>query len=204
MDAILRTGMRPLRSRVLALICCALAPFAACSGEGGGGGGPTTPDTRSLSLSAAPSSIGVGEEALLTAVARNASGGALAGAVVSFSTQLGQLDAPARTTDAQGRALARLRGAGQTGTASVTARIEGTSVSATVTVRIGIGARVTLVASPASIPVNGGAAQLQALVEHLDGQPTSVGTVVQFAATLGRLENALAGASPATLDVPFE
>src|SRR5688572_9577847 len=177
--------MRPLHARILALICCSLT---ACSGEGGGGGGgPTAPDTRSLTLSAAPASIGVGEEALLTAVARNASGSPLAGAIVSFSTQLGQLDAPSRTPDAQGRAFARLRGAGQTGTASVTARIDGTSISATVTVRIRIDARVTLVAIPNSIPVNGGAARLEALVEHLDGLPTAIGTVVQLAATLGRL-----------------
>lgn len=177
------------RSRVLALICCLLAPLVACSGEGGGGG-PTTPDTRSLSLSAAPTSIGVGEESLLTAVARNASGAALAGAIVSFSTQLGQLDAPSRITDGEGRALVRLRGAGQSGTASVTARIEGTSISATVSVRIGIGSRVTLVVAPNSIPVNGGAARLDAQVERLDGLPTPAGTVVQIAATLGRLEDA--------------
>src|SRR5688500_12454739 len=73
-------GMRPRRSSFLAMGSWWLALLAAaCSGEGGGGG-PTAPDTRSLSLSAAPASIGVAEESVLTAVARNASGGELAGA----------------------------------------------------------------------------------------------------------------------------
>src|SRR6185503_8699692 len=77
-DAII-SRMRPSRSSLLAMGSWSLALFAACSGEGGGGGGPTAPDTRSLSLSAAPASIGIAEESVLTAVARNARGGELAG-----------------------------------------------------------------------------------------------------------------------------
>jgi hypothetical protein len=168
----------------------ALSVFgASCGGEGGGGGSPTAPDTRSLTLTASPGSIAVNEESIVTAQARTASGAALAGALVGFSTQLGQLDATARTTDSQGRALVRLRGAGQSGTATVRAQLEGTGITAAVNVRVGIGARVTLVASPLSISVTGGVSLLEARVERLDGQPTAAGTPVEFTASLGRLED---------------
>ncbi len=109
------------------------------------------------------------------------------GTLVNFTTSLGRIEpAEARTTN--GRVSVVLVADGRSGTATVTAF----SGSATQKIDIKIGAaaaeRVSVTASPSSVPANGGTVSIAARVEDASGNPLS-GIPVTFTTTAGVLSS---------------
>lgn len=111
------------------------------------------------------------------------------GTTVNFTTTLGQLSSLTATTTG-GWASVKLTSGTNTGTATVTARVEGSSSIAYVNFTTASAGSVALSAAPTSgIPANGASySVLTALVRRPDGNPLS-GAVVSFATTWGSLEN---------------
>jgi hypothetical protein len=112
------------------------------------------------------------------------------GTTVTFSTTLGTLSpTDARTTN--GVATVQFLGNGQSGTASVRA-ISGGAASEPLEISVGAAAtsRVTLTASPSSVPSSGGSTTLSALVADQSGNPLS-GVPVSFTTTAGTLSAAV-------------
>jgi hypothetical protein len=177
------------RRPVLAAVAAAsLVAFAACSGGGGGGGGsPSEPGSGLvlLVLSSDTTSIPTSGLAHLTVVAMR--DGAPAPAVtVLLSTTLGQLDAMQLLTDGQGHAATLLHGGSTTGTARVTAQVQGQVETTTLDVRIGLDRFLAVQAQPATI-AGSQVSTLGALLVEGTGAPVS-GAVVSFSTSLGTLD----------------
>lgn len=107
------------------------------------------------------------------------------GTLVTFTTSLGRIE-PAEAKTTNGRVTVTLKADGRSGTATITA-FSG-SASETLEVKIGAAAaeRVSVVASPTSVPANGGTATITARVEDVSGNPLS-GVPVTFSTTTGTL-----------------
>lgn len=106
------------------------------------------------------------------------------GTTVTFSTTLGVL-APFEARTLNGVASVQFLGNGQSGKASITA-ISGGAASEPLEISVGAGAtgRVSLSASPTSVPSTGGTSTLTAIVADASGNPLS-GVPVTFATTAG-------------------
>lgn len=141
---------------------------------------------RTVSLDAQPQSIPLDGSATLTARVRDLQGAGLSGVRVTLSTSLGRLDDARPRTDNAGLATTRLRGAGQVGTATVTATVDGAAMNATTTVDIGQETSLRLVASPPQIAVDG-STLLTVTAAEPGGVPLA-GARVQLSTTLGRLD----------------
>jgi hypothetical protein len=122
-------------------------------------------------LSVNPTRISIDGEATATAIVRRDNGSPVnPGTVVNFSTTLGELDPDDAATDDTGVAETILRGAGQIGTATVTAS---TGAAAAVSAELQIGSlasSITLQASPTTIGQSGGDIELLAVVRDDAGQ----------------------------------
>ncbi len=155
---------------------------------------PPASETVSVSSSSVPAN-GT-SAATVTAVVHNSSGGAVSGAVVDFSTNLGTLSAASATTNGSGVATVSLTSA-QTGTATVTAAVAESTIkeqAPTVTFSAPPGS-VTVSASPSSVMANGtSAATVTAVVHNSSGGAVS-GAVVDFSTNLGTLSVASATAN---------
>jgi len=107
------------------------------------------------------------------------------GTLVTFTTNLGRIE-PSEARTVNGRVTVSLVADGRSGTATVSAF----SGSATKTLDVKIGAaaaeRVSVIASPASVPANGGTATISARVEDVAGNPL-VGVPVTFTTSAGTL-----------------
>jgi hypothetical protein len=147
---------------------------------------PVAPEGSILTLSAAPDRISSNGTSIITVVARKANGFPVnPGTTIHLSTTRGTIPSSAQTDD-DGVAEVVLRGNGAIGTAVVKANA-GAAEEVMVEVEIGFqAASVTLNATPASIPPNGGVINLLALVRDENGQaPADV--LVNFTAELGTL-----------------
>ena len=107
------------------------------------------------------------------------------GTLVTFTTSLGRVE-PAEARTVNGRVTVALIADGRSGTATVTA-FSG-SASEKVEVKIGAAAaeRVTVIASPTSVPPNGGTVAVSARVEDASGNGLS-GVPVTFSTNAGTL-----------------
>lgn len=148
---------------------------------------PTAPANTKLVITASPLTITPTGTSTVTITALRSSGQPVnPGTEIRLDTTLGAID-PIATTDERGQAVATLRGTGVGGEATITAR---SGAADAVNVKVQVGARVervTLVATPASIPA-GEAAQVElvAVVRDVQGQPIQ-GANVLFSTEAGRL-----------------
>ena len=140
-----------------------------------------------MTLAVSPAALGLSGTADVSVSTRNADGSVLANAAVTLETSLGVLGAASLTTGADGHASTLLRGDGRTGTGTVRAHLG--TVSAEATLRIGIGASVSLRTEPSTIST-AGTSEVFVVVSRFDGQETPIGTVVRLTTTLGRLSDA--------------
>jgi hypothetical protein len=147
---------------------------------------PVAPEGSILTLSAAPDRISSNGSSQITVVARKASGFPVnPGTTIHLSTTRGTIPSSAQT-DENGVVQVLLRGNGAIGTAVVKANA-GAAEEVMIEVQIGFqAASVTLQATPASLPPNGGVIDLLALVRDENGQaPADV--LVNFTTELGTL-----------------
>jgi hypothetical protein len=148
---------------------------------------PTAPPNTKLVITASPLTITQTGTSTVTITALRSSGQPVnPGTEIRLDTTLGTIE-PIVTTDERGQAVATLRGGGVGGEATVTAR---SGAAESVNVKVQVGAKVdkvTLVATPASIPA-GEAAQVElvAVVRDIQGQPIQGANVI-FTTEAGRL-----------------
>ncbi|GIV84906.1 MAG: hypothetical protein KatS3mg052_1913 [Candidatus Roseilinea sp.] len=144
---------------------------------------PTT-----VTLSADPTSLPVGNSATLTATVQIANGDpASDGTVVTFTTSLGSVS-PVTATTLGGVATATVS-SNIAGVATVTATVDSLNATALVTFTPGAPYTVTLVAAPTTLVV-GNSSTLTATVTDQYGNAVADGTAVSFATTLGTLGSA--------------
>ena len=150
---------------------------------------PVAPAGTTITLSVNPTRINVDGQATATAIVRRDNGSPVnPGTVVNFSTTLGQLDPDDAETDDTGVAETILRGAGQIGTATVTAS-SGAAAAVTADLQIGsLASSMTLQASPTAIPQTGGEVDLLAVVRDDAGQLLE-NLAVNYSTNAGRLES---------------
>jgi len=170
----------PLRPLLLAVLI--LLPVLGCDKAS-----PVAPSDATLSVSANPSQINSPTgTSTITAVVLKANGQPVAGTEVRFSTTLGTIDSVV-TTNNSGVAQATLKGDGRQGTAKVTVTTGAVKAPDPLEVTIGQAAKtITLQATPALIPANGGKVTLLALLRDSFGLPLA-GQGVNFTTQLGRL-----------------
>ena len=149
----------------------------------------TAPAGTEITLVSSTNVLPVNGSTELVAVLIEAEGGAGTpvhnGTLVNFTTSLGRIE-PAEARTVNGRVTVVLRADGRSGIAVVTAF----SGSATQTLEIRVGAaaadRISVVATPSSVPPNGGVTTITARVEDEDGNALS-GVPVTFATDAGTL-----------------
>ncbi|HEY6109128.1 MAG TPA: invasin domain 3-containing protein, partial [Gemmatimonadales bacterium] len=152
----------------------------AAGSSGGGGGGVSA---ALSTVSASPGSITAGGgTSTITVTAKDANGNAISGAtVVLAATGTGNtLTQPAATTDANGVATGSLAST-VAGAKTVSAKINGTSITQTATVTVTPGpvdaSQSTLAAAPASV-VPGALSTITVTAKDANGNPISGATVV--------------------------
>lgn len=149
--------------------------------------GATSGSKPTLIVSVNPSSIQVGEQAVVTVIARNPDGTRVgSGERVSLTTTLGSLSPANPTTDSNGTATATLRSGNKAGTATISA-ILGTSDATTATVSIlDVAQDIIASANPSAITPTpeGTDVSLVAQVVNAQSQPVSSVSVI-FSATRG-------------------
>jgi hypothetical protein len=150
---------------------------------------PVAPAGTTITLSVNPTRIETSGNATVTAIVRRENGSPVnPGTIVNFSTTLGKLDPSDAPTNDNGVAETRLVGAGQIGTATVTAST-GAAAAATAELQIGsLASSVTLVASPTAIGQAGGTVDLLAVVRDDAGQLLQ-NLAVNFSTTAGTLDS---------------
>ena len=155
---------------------------AAGGGGGGGGGGSVSASLSTVGASPAAITAGSGTAAI-TVTAKDASGIAISGATVVLSaTGTGNtLTQPAGTTDANGVATGTLAST-VAESKTVSAKINGTAITATVAVTVRAGAvsatQSTVAAAPTAIPTGGATSTITVRALDASGNPVSGATVV--------------------------
>lgn len=175
--------MSTVRRRALLLPAAILMMAAACQE-----GTPVSPSGTTLRISAQPTRIAKNGVAQITLQALRGNGNPVnPGTEIRLSTTVGEVDEVIHT-DADGVARAELSGAGQVGTATVTAH-SGAVEPVTVDVAIGsLAASVRLQVTPSGVPESGGVLDLLALVRDEQGQPLPDASV-NFTSEVGALES---------------
>jgi hypothetical protein len=168
--------------RFALLVPAALLALASACQEGT----PVSPSGASLHISAQPTRIAKNGVSKITLQVLRSNGNPVnPGTEVRLSTTVGQVDEVVHT-DADGVARAELSGAGQVGTATVTAH-SGAVEPVTVEVAIGsLAASVRLQVTPSGVPESGGLLDLLALVRDDQGQPLPDASV-NFTSEVGTL-----------------
>jgi adhesin/invasin len=165
-----------------------LALVAGC-----GKANPVAPSGSTLTLHVNPTNIlSPRGSATATATLIRPNGLPDNGAQVQFTTTLGSFNPATATTGSNGNAVSTLSGNGTPGTAKLTA-FSGGVMSSELDVTIGgLGASITLQASPAtlpaSLPPSGSRITLVAIVRDATGVPEP-GALVNFTTTVGTLQN---------------
>lgn len=145
-----------------------------------------------VTVTANPSNIQVGETSTITVIARNADNTPVgAGQRVTLTTTLGTLDNTQPRTDASGRATARLTAGTQGGTATVSAFVGSSDIAETMVEIRDTAAFIGLDANPDTITRAGGMIILTATVTNSQGQPVA-GAQVRFS-TSGTLGSSFSG-----------
>jgi hypothetical protein len=134
---------------------------------------------------ALPPSIGATGSAEVQLSATRA-GAPVAGLTATLAASLGRLDRAQLTTDAQGRAITRLRGEGVAGVAMLTAQAPTAANVATAELRIGLDRTLALSAQPASIAGSETAA-VTVIVFEPSGATAPAGIAVTLTTSRGRL-----------------
>ncbi|HEX2252233.1 MAG TPA: invasin domain 3-containing protein [Thermoanaerobaculia bacterium] len=149
---------------------------------------PVAPSGTVLTLSVSPSQITANGTATVLVTALKPNGTPVnPGTQIRFSTTLGTID-PVAETGADGAATAILRGTGEIGTATVSARA-GTTEAVTTEVEIGRPAgSVSLQANPSQIDEEGGSVRLLAVVRDATGEPLA-NAAVNFQSEAGTLNS---------------
>ena len=105
------------------------------------------------------------------------------GTVVSFTTTLGRVE-PAEAKTNAGQVTVKLIADGRSGVATVTAYSGGATKTLTINVGAAAATRISVTATPQSLPANGGTATVTALVGDQQGNP--IGSVpVSFSTSQG-------------------
>src|SRR5688572_6045342 len=149
----------------------------------------TAPAGTEITLVASTNVLPINGSTDLVAVLIEAEGGAGTpvhnGTLVNFTTSLGRIE-PAEARTVNGRVTVALKADGRSGIATVTAF----SGSATQTLEVRIGAaaadRVSVIATPSSVPPNGGIVTIIARVEDENGNALA-GVPVSFSTDAGTL-----------------
>lgn len=147
----------------------------------------TAPTESTIQLFVNGSSVPVDGSVEVTAVVVEQAGTPVQnGTVVGFTTSLGTIE-PSEARTQNGKATARLRGDGRSGTAVVTA-FSGGATSEPVEVPIGAAAAAAVIvrAEPGSVPAGGGTVKIIAQVQDEFGNPLN-GVPVSFSASAGQL-----------------
>ncbi|MEO8259818.1 MAG: PKD domain-containing protein [Acidobacteriota bacterium] len=117
------------------------------------------------------------------------------GTHITFTTTLGTIEPAEAETDISGRVQARFRAGSANGTATITAISGGASTGTEGAIKIAVGTaavgRVTVNASPASVPNTGGATTISASVFDINGNALGAAPV-SFSTTAGVLSTTLA------------
>jgi len=141
-------------------------------GGGGGGGGSTAPIVASVDLVSSADTIGLSEEAGLTATVVDANGVPMEGVTVTFTLSGDVADAKITSTDvtdADGHATAILKPGSTPGDVTIVAKANNvSSIPVAVTIATAAADSVTVSILPAEITVNGQAV-VTAVVRDVDG-----------------------------------
>jgi len=138
-----------------------------------------------LTLSAVPSTLPVGNSSTLTATATDQYGNPVAnGTTISFTTSLGTLSGGTAATSG-GSASVTLSST-VAGVATVTAMVGSLSATAQVTFTAGAPFTLTLTAVPTTLPV-GNSSTLTATATDQFGNPVADGTTISFTTSLGNV-----------------
>lgn len=132
---------------------------------------PTAPEGASMSISANPLFIGLGERSTITVIITEEDGTPVPDeTVVTFTATLGMI--PPRAETQRGVARVELVSGSQVGVATVTARSGTTSNEVSVDVTVGaIVETIALTANPGSLGPSGGSSTITAVVFGDDGEP---------------------------------
>ena len=150
---------------------------------------PVAPSGTTVTLSVNPTRINIEGQATATAIVRRSDGAPVnPGTIVNFSTSLGEVEPESAPTDDAGIATAVISGAGQIGTATVTAS-SGPAAPVSAELQIGsLASSMTLQASPTSVGQAGGQVDLLAVVRDDAGQLLE-NLAVNFSTSTGTLES---------------
>lgn len=107
------------------------------------------------------------------------------GTVVTFTTTLGRME-PAEVKTVAGQATSKLIADGRSGVATITAYSGGATKAMTVNIGAAAAARMSVTASPQTLPATGGTATVIANVSDQQGNPIS-GVSVTFSTDAGTL-----------------
>lgn len=153
-----------------------------------------------ISLEVSPSTIVAdgSSSAAITATVQDLNGNVVPGALVNFTSSLANTSINGQppgsvvtvTTDTNGRAQVTITGT-TTGTTLVTATVQGTNVSGTVSLTLlpGPPTTVTLTANPTAIRANGiSTSIIRATVQDANGNPVANNTLVTFSTTAGTID----------------
>ncbi|MCK5733401.1 MAG: Ig-like domain-containing protein [Candidatus Latescibacteria bacterium] len=171
-------GITDVYGTVTAVLTSTVSGMATVRAEGAGvtGSVPVSFTDYLFSVSAEPAGFSVSASAALRATLLDNNREPVTGIPVTFSTTLGRMEASRETTDASGQAEAILTST-QSGTALVTATAEtpGGNVSSTVEVAVSSASptSVLLQVAPSIIAVDGGAAEVTAIVTDDRGNPVA-------------------------------
>jgi hypothetical protein len=178
-----RAPLQPLSAALILLTLLALITLVGGCGKAN----PVAPSGSTITLSANPAELpSPTGTSTITAVVRKPNGTVAAGVDVRFTTTIGTIDV-LKQTDSGGIATAALHGDGRSGTASVSAAVDGGGTAMALMVPIAGGAKtITLQAIPANIANTGGVVTLIALVRDSLGQPAP-DVRVNFTTTVGTL-----------------
>ena len=181
---------KALRWSPVLVLVLAVVVAAACDNAN-----PVAPSGTILTISAAPTQIGLTGSSTITVIGRQPNGNPLnPGTEIRFTTSLGIIDSIV-PVDNNGVARTALRADRQSGTATVTATTGAgsgdTASTASIDVLIGESdaTRPTLVlsASPNNVPVEG-TSEITIIGRNPDGTPVDAGLEMILTTTLGSLD----------------
>ena len=138
-------------------------------------------NTNTLSLVSSKPTLVVGgaDSTQITATYVNGSGAPVAGATINFAANAGGLSAASAVTDGSGKASTFLRSASFSGTATVQANAPAGSAQIKVDFNAAVPKTIKLTVTPDNIGINGGLANLTAVVADAQGNLVS-GQSVNF------------------------
>lgn len=150
---------------------------------------PVAPPGSTLTVTANPTQIGLGESSVITVSGFKPDGNRLnPGSEINLTTDLGVLDATVVEIGSDGSASTVLRPDGAPGTATVTAALPAGEAMATATVEIGEAGRqptLSVTASPSRINIEQDST-ISVIARNVDGSPLAGGRV-RLRTTLGTL-----------------